>query len=339
MKTQPRTINKTPDTGDLIRYSAPGKIIVCGEHAVVYGYPAIISSIDQFFTWSVSGNEVNTFQSIKQTLEKQKTALSQLDNLDDVVKQVLSLFPGQIKIHSDIPSGSGLGSSAALSVSLAKLLLPVQSSIEEIRELAMQFERMQHGNPSGGDVTASCYGGLIWYQKNLNDNTWEYEPLAETNSDKQQVKFPQFWLLDSGEPKESTKMMVEMVADLRGKNKKKVDAAFEQMEEVALGWKKIFSSKATSSKSLQEKIRNLLTKNQQALEEINICSNRALTLIKDLKNIGAAAKVTGAGGVEDGSGMILFTHPNKEKVQNWAKENAHTLIPISFNTINTTTKQ
>jgi len=330
MKTQQlRTANKVIDSAE---YSAPGKVILCGEHAVVYGYPAIISSINLAFTWRIQTNQENDRENnaehIRHKLAKKTDKLLAMNSLDEVVACIQSLFPKAITFESTIPQGSGLGSSAALAVSLAKLLLPDKATLEEIRELANSFEKMQHGNPSGGDITASCYGGLIWYQKNLTNNTWSFEQL-KTNK---QNQLPSFWLLNSGQPKESTKIMVEKVASLRNENQKKVDAAFSKMEEIAHSWKKVLSNSINSSGTTQELIHELINQNQKALETISVCSNKTLDLIDSLKKIGAAAKVTGAGGVEEGSGMVLISHPDSEKIQQWAHQHQQTLVPITLAT-------
>jgi mevalonate kinase len=322
MKTQQRTANKTTD---IAQYSAPGKLILCGEHAVVYGYPAIISSINRFFTWKIKATNA---EHIRRELAKKIDALLSFNSLDAVISYIQTLFPKAITVESTIPQGSGLGSSAAIGVSLAKLLLPNNTALKDIRELALSFEEMQHGNPSGGDITASCYGGLIWYQKNLAKNAWSFDQL-EINTTQ---TLPSFWLLNSGQPKESTKTMVEQVASLHKKRKKDVDAAFSQMEQIAISWKELLSQPNADVKSTQESVQTLLNENQKALQTIGVCSTKALDSIESLKEIGAAAKVTGAGGVEDGSGMILITHPDPEKIYNWAKKNKSELLPITLAT-------
>jgi mevalonate kinase len=77
-----------------------------------------------------------------------------------------------LSIGSTIPLGSGLGSSSALSVALAKALSELHGaglSPEEVNALAFEAERFKHGNPSGGDNTACCHGGLVWFQRGEPD--------------------------------------------------------------------------------------------------------------------------------------------------------------------------
>src|SRR3989344_3408133 len=97
--------------------SAPGKIILCGEHAVVYGYPAIVAAIDRRLMVKVQSGKAN----------KKYTGL---------LKFALDLlgYDGRVEIKSNIPAGSGLGSSAALATALVWALKP-QISVEEKNRL------------------------------------------------------------------------------------------------------------------------------------------------------------------------------------------------------------
>ena len=113
-----------------LRVSAPGKIILSGEHAVVYGHPALVVAVDRRLTVTLSGKKT--------------------------------------EIESDIPIGCGMGSSAALAVAKSGLFLKRKSitwDLEEINKKAYELEKMQHGNPSGVDNTVSTYGGFLWYRK------------------------------------------------------------------------------------------------------------------------------------------------------------------------------
>lgn len=109
-----------------LKVSAPAKIILSGEHSVVYGFPAIIAAIDLRLSIEAKGKK-------------------------KIVK-------------SDIPIGCGLGSSAAYAVATSALRVK-NWNLEDINREAYKMEKKQHGNPSGADNTASVYGGLLWYRK------------------------------------------------------------------------------------------------------------------------------------------------------------------------------
>lgn len=113
-----------------VKVSAPGKIILSGEHAVVYGCPALLSAVNKRLTITQWGDKK--------------------------------------KISSDIPIGCGMGSSAAFAVASSALNIKLKGKkwdLEEINKEAYKMEKRQHGNPSGGDNTISTYGGFLWYRK------------------------------------------------------------------------------------------------------------------------------------------------------------------------------
>jgi mevalonate kinase len=155
--------------------SAPGKIIVTGEHFVVHGAYAVAASINKraWVTVSDSGDGESSISSRGQT--------SRMDSEDrlftatrSVARKILSEFgkpdrPFNISVESSIPAGSGLGSSAAVSVATAAALLrylgyPVEN--QKLYEIALDGERQVHGNPSGIDIQASILGGIILFSKN-----------------------------------------------------------------------------------------------------------------------------------------------------------------------------
>src|SRR3989338_7218031 len=174
--------------------SAPGKIHLLGEHVVVYGKPALIAAIDKrlYATIKIKNSKVKIKNDlINKTIEVFKNAfkLEELPNLE-------------ISISSQIPVGSGLGSSAALAVALIGVLMKAVLNIwnpVKINELAYEVEKLQHGNPSGGDNTAVTFGGLLWYRREFEflKSIWSL-PMT-------QYKIPRFALVDTGRPEESTK--------------------------------------------------------------------------------------------------------------------------------------
>jgi mevalonate kinase len=139
--------------------SAPGKIILLGEHSVVYGYPAVAAAVDLRTT-------------VHLTRRAGPTALDQpwVDDprLLDALHAVLPRQGVGVTIQSNLPIGRGMGSSAALAVALGRAwaaLCGEPPSSEAITRDAWAVERIFHGSPSGIDHTVSLRGGAVVYRK------------------------------------------------------------------------------------------------------------------------------------------------------------------------------
>ena len=122
----------------------------------------------------------------------------------------LTAFPNiSISIESDFPSGYHLGSSAAVAVGVASAALYFLKQIwnpQRANQIAYDAEKFKHGNPSGGDNTICTFGGLVWYRK-------EFEFLRSIFQLPFHVdpSLNNFYLINTGKPKESTKEMIEVV--------------------------------------------------------------------------------------------------------------------------------
>lgn len=138
-----------------ITVSAPGKIHLLGEHTVVYGHPALLAAVDKRIYISVKREALSV---------KEKKDYIIHNTLDSIYfNKIIYLFKNYFKIEklpqldititSQIPIGSGMGSSAALSAALLGALMKVVKNIwnpVKINELAYEAEKIAHGNPSGG---------------------------------------------------------------------------------------------------------------------------------------------------------------------------------------------
>lgn len=139
--------------------SAPGKIILLGEHSVVYGYPAVAAAVDLRTT-------------VQLVRREGPTALDQPwvedPRLLDALHAVLPRHGVGVTIQSELPVGKGMGSSAALAVALGRAwaaLCGKPPSSEAITRDAWAVERVFHGSPSGIDHTVSLSGGAVVYRK------------------------------------------------------------------------------------------------------------------------------------------------------------------------------
>ena len=278
-----------------ISYSAPAKVILSGEHAVVYGKQALVSAINlrlkfhlTIFARSYKDGEISKeisfiSQKVKEYLKKQKI------NLIDK--------PFNFKIESEIPIGRGLGSSAALSAAAVAAFLEFYSgrefNKEVINSLAFKIEKHFHQNPSGVDNSASCFGGLILYQKKISLTNLDHK-IPKSFEEK-------LFLIDSGKPKETTGEMVDFVQTTV--DKKILNKIEKTTNKLLISIKK--EDKILFKKSLID--------NEKLLEKLGVVSEKTKKLLSNLSKFGVG-KVTGAGGRETNSGFILFLADDKEKL-------------------------
>ncbi len=286
-----------------IRYSAPGKVIITGEHAVVYGKPALVSAIDKrlsiTFTPAIKTEYKDTIMPI---LEKSVTDFLKKKNMQK--KETGYAY----SVESTIPMGRGLGSSAAycavISAGLLELFTGYEWSREEINMCAYQMEKYFHKNSSGVDTSTSIMGGLLYYRK-------EFEFLKTISS--LPIKFPTIFvdsllLIDSGKPAETTGEMVQKVGALFNKNNERMEKIMNETEKITK--RIIVSVMKEDIRFFKENICN----NQILLEKMGVVSKNTKHLLRQLEKYGVG-KVTGGGGYQNASGFVLFYCENVDETK------------------------
>lgn len=159
-----------------ITASASAKTILFGEHAVVYGEPAIaipLSNTRTIAELRPNGREFRVI-SRKIRLNRPYSALIPGSGLQVLLAMLMEVFgltdlpADTLEIRSDIPIASGLGSGAALSVAVIRAFskrydrkLPV----ERVNEIAYEVEKIYHGTPSGIDNTVIAYEKPVIFTK------------------------------------------------------------------------------------------------------------------------------------------------------------------------------
>jgi len=151
---------------------AHGKVILLGEHAVVHGYPAIAAGLPGGVSLEATPLERAT-DPIRVTVPDWDLDVDLGAQEDDVARacaEVLSFCDGpltgwQIRGRSKLPTRAGLGSSAALTVALARLALGPDASLEDTIAASMAGERIFHGTPSGIDSTVAAAGGILRFAR------------------------------------------------------------------------------------------------------------------------------------------------------------------------------
>lgn len=273
-----------------ISVSVPGKIHLMGEHAVVYGKPALLAAINRRLTVTVTEGKMEPDGYISHILELIKHYFH------------LTVFPHlRVDIVSDIPAGYHLGSSAAVAVGVVgavSFFLKKVWNPPLFNQFAYEAEKLKHGNPSGGDNTAVTTGGFIWYRKELEflKSIWQLPFQLPTHLD-------HFFLIDTGRPKETTREMVAHVHHQFTTHHSQFKKLFDENEEQT---KRI----AVVLKEGDEKtLIDAMQKGEQTLEGMGVVSKKVIPAIRTIEKAGGAAKILGGGGRTDGVGYLLcYSH-------------------------------
>ncbi len=300
-----------------ITVSAPGKIYLLGEHAVVYGKPAIIAAINQrvYVTISEENHKI-VFEGSEDDAFMQ-TAI----NIFKKTYHIENLRPFRLKIVSQLAIGYHLGSSAAVAVAVMAALHVFFNkgwNPTRINELAYEVDKTRYP-VSGGDNTASTFGGFIWYRKELEflKSLWQL-PFRISS------QLSPFVLIDSGRSIDNTAMMVEKVK-LKMKNEKlKVEKILNQQEELTK--RVVIALKDGDEKLLIASIRA----GEKNLEKLAVVGRKASSIIRAVEQAGGAAKILGGGGVRQGSGMLLAYHHDIKIVIDLAKKKKWELVHIQM---------
>lgn len=285
---------------------APAKVIISGEHSVVYGYPAlvaavdvysrvIVETIDEFGPHEICSEKYGIGKVIGGALSG-PSALKPLAKIISAFNESES-FRGKLKIRvsSDIPPASGMGSSASVSVALAYALLKIvydDPPEEKVFKLAMEGERVAHANPSGVDVAAALKGGLILFVK---DKGFE-----------KQAGNGMFLLADSGMER-NTREMVLKVASLREREPELFNIAMRSISDITMRISRLLQSDMVEAGKL-------MTLNHLLLSLLGVSNSRLDSIVWTSISSGAyGAKLTGAGG--GGCVLILVDEKSLNQVE------------------------
>ena len=289
------------------RASAPGKIILFGEHAVVYGQPAIAAPVTQVrATVTVTDSEPSGVRLIAPDLGKAywlREAQAQ-DPLARAVRLVEEAADSELSqltvtVRSTIPIASGLGSGAATAAALIRALARHLSraelaSDEQVCALAYEVERIHHGTPSGIDNTVVAFEKPVYFVRGERNN--RVEPFT--------VAAPLTLLIGDTGVRSATRQVVGDVRRHWENEPARFDEIFEACGEIARA-----ARRALELGEVRE-LGELMNENQKWLEAMTVSSTELEKLIGAARRAGAlGAKLSGAG---RGGNMIALVTPETE---------------------------
>ena len=283
--------------------SAPGKIILFGEHFVVHGTKAILAAIDKRVTVTSTFTENKTIKvnsqlgtievPISSSHEEVKSEFRPFVYLaNKIINSDQNVSGLEITIDSDIPIGVGLGSSSACCVAAAASISELfnELSSEEILKMSIEAEKTIFPDTSGADCTVCTYGGMIEYPSiEKIDNTFDLNLLIANsmiphNTKNSVEKVNKF--------KENDEERFSQLCDLETKLIDEVITAMKNNDATTFGLK--------------------MSENQKYLEEIQVSNDTLRGMISSLKEISLGTKITGAG--DGGCVIALVKDENMDKV-------------------------
>lgn len=304
-----------------ITATAPGKIILFGEHAVVYGQPAIAVPVSQVRARAIISAQP---QQTRGWINIQAPDIGLMTTLDDlpvnhplsvVVKQVLNETqidkpPAMtIRVTSTIPIAAGLGSGAAVSVAVIRALsefLGRPLAAEKVSTLAFEVEKLYHGTPSGIDNSVITYEKPIYFVKNS----------AEVRGDMQTMQVSRPFMLVIGDTGIASPTAAA-VGDVRKSwqaDRSLFQGYFERTGQIVNRARQVLEAGELAA------LGGLMDENQEILEKIGVSSPELEQLIRAARQAGAqGAKLSGGG---RGGNMIALVSKESESQVASALKNA-----------------
>jgi mevalonate kinase len=280
-----------------VKSSAPGKIILFGEHAVVYNRPALAVPVNQVQV------DVEVLDSDSAgvwihapiiDLHAELSSLPPDHAIGSVIHQLFSTFrlpsPSgrggrgeggiQINITSTIPVASGLGSGAAVSVALIRALssfFSLQLTDDQINNMVFEIEKLYHGTPSGIDNTVITFNKPVYFIKGQAIETFTVgKPFTIV-------------IGDTGIPA-PTKESVGDVRRLHLKDNNKFENIFNEIAQISLIARRSIES------GKPELLGELMDHNHSLLQQLTVSSPELDKLVLAARDAGAlGAKLSGGG--------------------------------------------
>jgi mevalonate kinase len=307
---------------------APGKLILSGEHSVVYGKPSLAMAIDlcaesvvsprdgtdiAFELPDYAHRESVTLLALRQfhrrLAKNYREFLEGRLKVRDILSKPVDLFQFafitildglhlklqdglHLEMKSAIPIGCGLGSSAATVLSTLRAIgyfFRVEFRPDWYLEYSLEAERLQHGRPSGVDSYISLHGGCALFRQG------EATPVPLPRAP--------IWLAHTGAPETTTGECVEAVRRTFAES-----SIWSEFEHVTLGMEAAVRARD------DEAVRGWIRENQRLLERIGVVPPSVAQFVRDLEAADGSAKICGAGAVRgEAGGIVMVSAPEPPK--------------------------
>lgn len=329
-----------------ISVSAPGKLILLGEHAVVYGKPAIIAAVNkrcfvdveprtdkqiEIVIKNYDRKEVcntNKILEITNTARKTFTAYKNnndfkkiktltenpLDFAKIIIGETFIFFNKQINsgmtliIDSEIPLGAGMGSSAAAAVSIsgAVSLFLGEKFNRENINKIAYSVEEIKHGHPSGADNSACCYGGLIWFRRETPDLNFIRPL---NFEIPRNTESNFYTIFTGIPEESTGEMVNFVKNFYMQNNQYTESVFLEQEMLT---RELINALKTGNNEL---ISNIIKRGERNLEKLGVVSPFVKKIIRDTEESGGAAKICGGGGRKKATGVLLVYHPNRQALE------------------------
>ena len=277
----------------MITCSAPGKIFLFGEHAVVYGKTAIACAIDLRAHVTVEDSPVIRMKGPKENADLNPRKHPYIHTVVEKFKEFTDVTGVCIDIHSDIPVGSGLGSSAAVTIATIKALdtfYDTNLSLEEIAHMGHRVETEVQGRASPTDTFVSTFGGMVQIP------------------DRKKLGYYDMLIVVGNTGKfSSTRKLVSNVAALKERYPAVIGSIMDTVSSISeIGIEYIKDGDFHT-------VGELMNINQGLLDSIGVGSKELSDLVYASRKAGAlGSKITGAGG--GGCMIALCEHKHLSRV-------------------------
>jgi mevalonate kinase len=348
--------------------SVPGKLILLGEHAAVYGRPALVAAVGLRLSATVTGSAgsadsadrdvrirlgdlVDATRPWSEILAHAETARAAWERYAaDPGPETFAALAGparesgplhllkialgeaervasrnspasprppsplELAVESEIPIGSGFGSSAAAAVGVVLAYLEhrgVETDPGLLHRVSLEVERRQHGSPSGVDNATVIQGGIL--EARRTEDGVAFEPVTVRSPLLGSVR-----VFGTGSPAEGTGTVVAAVRALRDREPERVEAALDRLAELTARLRR----ELESTTERPDEALAIFREAEARLEELGVVPAPVRELVRRVEAAGGAAKISGAGaltcpGAGHGAGNLMIYHPEPERLAEW----------------------